>query len=116
MEKDPVCGMQIDVALVAGKSVYKGRAFYFCASGCKKMFDAAPDKYITGNDGKDHPNAFDPVCGTKIDNITTAERGEHAGKTYYFCCLGCKQLFNTIPEMYEGNFYDDSVNQQQPNQ
>jgi Cu+-exporting ATPase len=85
-------GLQVRVSTKAGY-------FYFCAPGCKKMFDAVPDKYIAGNDGKDYPNAFDPVCGTKIDNITIAERGEHAGKTYYFCCLGCKQLFNTIPEM-----------------
>lgn len=89
-----------------------GTLYHFCAPGCKKMFDAAPDKYIAGNDGNEHPNVFDPVCGTKIDNITTAERGEHAGKTYYFCCLGCKQLFNTIPEMYEEGFDDDSIKQQ----
>lgn len=116
MTKDPVCGMQTDAALAAGMSVYKGRTFYFCAPGCKKMFDTAPDKYVTMDNERDHPTVFDPVCGITIDNLDTAEHSEYAGKTYYFCFPGCKQLFDTIPEMYEDNFDDVSINQQQPNQ
>lgn len=112
MTRDPVCGMQTDVVLAAGKSVYKGRPFYFCAPGCKKSFDAAPDKYSPGKDDIDHPNTFDPVCGTQIENTSTAERSEHEGKTYYFCSLVCKQLFNTIPDMYEEGLNDDSIKQQ----
>lgn len=112
MAKDPVCGMEIEPELASGRSVFRGRIFYFCAPGCKKTLDAAPDKYSPREDEIDHRNTFDPVCGTQIKNSSAAERSEHAGKTYYFCCLGCKQLFNTIPEMYENN---DSVNQQQPN-
>lgn len=29
-----------------GKSVYKGKSYYFCCSGCKPMFDKNPSKYI----------------------------------------------------------------------
>jgi Cu+-exporting ATPase len=116
MAKDLVCGMQTDAAWAAGKSVYEGRTFYFCAPGCKKMFDAAPDRYVTMDNEKDHPDVFDPVCGIEIDSVDTAEHTEYAGKTYYFCCPGCKQLFNTIPEMYEDGVDNHSVNQQQPNQ
>lgn len=116
MTRDAVCGMRIEPGAAAGWSLYMGNLYHFCAPSCKRMFDAAPDKYVTAGDGKDQPDAFDPVCGTKIDNITTAERGEHAGKTYYFCCVGCKQLFDTIPEMYMDSVDDDTVTQQQPNQ
>ena len=45
MARDPVCGMEVDEAKAAGSSVYRGVAYYFCAAGCKKAFDAVPEKY-----------------------------------------------------------------------
>lgn len=48
--RDPVCGMDINPATAAGKSEYKGQAYYFCSPGCKKSFDKDPEKYL----GKDH--------------------------------------------------------------
>jgi YHS domain-containing protein len=45
MEKDVVCGMQVDPAQAAGKSEYNGKTYYFCAPVCKKKFDANPDQY-----------------------------------------------------------------------
>ena len=44
--KDPVCGMDIDLATAAGKSEYKGQTYYFCSAGCKKSFDREPEKYL----------------------------------------------------------------------
>ena len=43
--KDPVCGMDVDTATAAAKSDYNGTTYYFCAPGCKRDFDAAPEKY-----------------------------------------------------------------------
>jgi len=45
MAKDPVCGMDIDPKTAAGNSEYKGETYYFCSPGCKKSFDADPEKY-----------------------------------------------------------------------
>ena len=45
MAKDPVCGMDVDPKTAAGKSEYKGETYYFCSAGCKKSFDANPEKY-----------------------------------------------------------------------
>lgn len=45
MAKDPVCNMDVDEATAAATSEYKGKAYYFCAPGCKKEFDANPEKY-----------------------------------------------------------------------
>lgn len=43
----PVMGTKIpDVTKAAGKSVYKGKTYYFCCGGCKPQFDANPEKYI----------------------------------------------------------------------
>ena len=45
MEKDVVCGMQIEPAQAAGTSQYNGKTYYFCSAGCKAKFDADPAKY-----------------------------------------------------------------------
>ncbi len=46
MEKDPVCGMTVDLKNAAAKSEYKGKTYYFCAPGCKAAFDKDPEKYL----------------------------------------------------------------------
>ena len=46
MEKDPVCGMDVDPKTASLKSEYMGKAYYFCAPGCKRSFDKEPDKYV----------------------------------------------------------------------
>ena len=45
MEKDVVCGMQVDPAKAAGTSEFKGKTYYFCSAGCKAKFDANPAQY-----------------------------------------------------------------------
>lgn len=46
--KDPVCGMDVDTATAEWKTEYRGRVYYFCAPGCKRSFEAEPDKYVEG--------------------------------------------------------------------
>ena len=48
MAKDPVCGMEVDEKTASLKSEYLGKTYYFCAPGCKKVFDENPAKYIEG--------------------------------------------------------------------
>lgn len=47
MAIDPVCKMTVDEKTAKLKSEYKGRTYYFCAPGCKKAFDEAPEKYLS---------------------------------------------------------------------
>jgi len=46
MVKDPVCGMEIDVAWAARKLMYEGETYYFCAPGCLLEFVNGPEKYV----------------------------------------------------------------------
>jgi YHS domain-containing protein len=46
MEKDVVCGMQVDPAKAAATSEYQGKTYYFCARACKVKFDANPAQYV----------------------------------------------------------------------
>ncbi|HYX20302.1 MAG TPA: DJ-1/PfpI family protein [Thermoanaerobaculia bacterium] len=41
----PVCEMEVDKAS-APTTAYKKKTYYFCSSGHKEMFDAAPEKYL----------------------------------------------------------------------
>ena len=45
MERDVICGMQVDPATAAGKSEYNGKTYYFCSTSCKTKFDADPARY-----------------------------------------------------------------------
>jgi len=42
---DPVCGMSVDPAKAAATLWHDGTQLYFCAEGCKRAFESAPDKY-----------------------------------------------------------------------
>ena len=46
MERDVVCGMDVDPAKAAATSEYNGKTYYFCAKACKNKFDADPQKYV----------------------------------------------------------------------
>ena len=45
MEKDVVCGMQVDPAKAAGTSQHNGKTYYYSSKGCKTKFDANPAQY-----------------------------------------------------------------------
>src|SRR6266550_6793028 len=46
MERDVVCGMQVDPATAKWTSEHEGHRYYFCGKGCKGKFDADPARYL----------------------------------------------------------------------
>ncbi|MBI1878009.1 MAG: ATP-binding cassette domain-containing protein [Chloroflexi bacterium] len=48
MALDPVCGMSVDRESAPAQAAYEGRAFYFCAQGCRDEFLTAPEKFLAG--------------------------------------------------------------------
>jgi xanthine dehydrogenase accessory factor len=44
---DPVCGMTVEVAGARHVAGYGGREYYFCCPGCKRAFEAEPEKYVS---------------------------------------------------------------------
>jgi YHS domain-containing protein len=46
MTKDPVCGMDVEIARAAASSDYEGKTFYFCSLQCKEDFERQPDAYM----------------------------------------------------------------------
>jgi YHS domain-containing protein len=47
---DPVCKMEISKNEAMATLDYQGKRYYFCAKGCKVLFDQDPEKYITSLD------------------------------------------------------------------
>ena len=44
--KDPVCGMEIDIASAVARRDYSGQTFHFCSENCVAAFDADPHQYV----------------------------------------------------------------------
>jgi P-type Cu+ transporter len=45
----------------------------------------------------------DPVCGMKVQPQETTASVGHAGRTWYFCCTGCRTKFEASPARYDGS-------------
>jgi YHS domain-containing protein len=49
--------------------------------------------------GAQNSMPVDPVCGIEMDQELAVPH-EHNGKTYFFCCEGCKRIFVKKPNKY----------------
>src|SRR6476646_9258253 len=47
-------------------------------------------------------DATDPICGMTVEKSKAKYKTDFQGKTFYFCCAGCKQKFEQSPERYVG--------------
>src|SRR4029077_11707719 len=50
MERDPVCGMNVDPDKAAARVDHAGKTYYFCAPGCAKRFQQAPETYLSNSE------------------------------------------------------------------
>jgi Cu+-exporting ATPase len=46
MERDPVCGMAVEVERAAAKREHDGKTYHFCCEGCAAKFVAAPGEFL----------------------------------------------------------------------
>ncbi len=113
---DPVCGMQVEIAMAPAKSKYNDEYVYFCSDRCKEKFDKSPNEYLTegkqmklfgkknGGDTsqeKEMSKEFiDPVCKMTVSPTDTTPKVDYEGITYYFCCQGCADSFGSDPNKY----------------
>ncbi|MGH7535763.1 MAG: XdhC family protein [Gemmatimonadales bacterium] len=50
-ERDPVCSMTVATATAEHRAEFGGRLYYFCCSGCRERFLAAPDRFVAAGAG-----------------------------------------------------------------
>jgi YHS domain-containing protein len=46
IEKDPVCGMDVDTETSQLSLEYEGKRYWFCSKGCLLEFKDDPQKYL----------------------------------------------------------------------
>jgi xanthine dehydrogenase accessory factor len=44
--------------------------------------------------------AIDPICGMTVEIAGARHTAEHGGRTFYFCCGGCRERFLAAPDRY----------------
>jgi P-type Cu+ transporter len=109
MERDPVCGMNVDPEKAKAKVAHGPKTYYFCSAGCAKRFEKEPEKYLTapGTAGMEdapattlpasaqnirytcpmHPEIVQigpgscPICGMALEPMDIVA-GEHADPEY----------------------------------
>jgi Cu+-exporting ATPase len=47
IERDPVCGMNVDPAKAAASVAFDDKLYHFCSKGCAEKFKADPRKYLS---------------------------------------------------------------------
>jgi Cu+-exporting ATPase len=73
---DPVCGMQVNPAAAAGHTEYAGETYYFCSTGCKRSFDAAPEQF-TAKAGESEHQATENKRSLKIVHPVQSQGDDH---------------------------------------
>ncbi|PZS18361.1 MAG: xanthine dehydrogenase [Acidimicrobiales bacterium] len=49
---DPVCGMTVEVAGAQDRAEHGGATWWFCSSGCRRRFQANPDRFLETAEGR----------------------------------------------------------------
>jgi xanthine dehydrogenase accessory factor len=44
--------------------------------------------------------SLDPVCGMMVETSKARYKSAHEERTFYFCCLRCKESFDRSPQLY----------------
>jgi len=100
-EVDPVCGMKVRPEKAAASYEYKGKSYFFCCPGCRTKFEADPEKYLAKQAAAAQASeTIDPVCGMKVKPEKAAASYEYKGKSYFFCCPGCRTKFEADPDKF----------------
>ena len=109
--KDPVCGMQVELAHAPAQRSHDHAVSYFCSDRCVDRFDSDPSRYSTdptadseGASMDQHQAAaqtlIDPICGMTVDIATADYTASHDGQQYYFCGAGCLKAFTRNPDAF----------------
>lgn len=80
MERDPVCGMQVDPLRAAAQVEHANKNYFFCSKGCGEKFQIEPEKYFSA--GAPAPMAVTtPLVRLGGYSSPSAVPGPHQGAT-----------------------------------
>jgi heavy metal translocating P-type ATPase len=79
---DPVCGMTLDPATSAHRTMNEGQIFYFCSEGCQQRFEADSTRYVHQ---QDHP-VYEADHQVSLPSAAPAAPGAAAGEATEWTC------------------------------
>lgn len=113
--KDPVCGMQVEVAHAPASTEHGGQRIVFCSERCRDRFVADPARVAKATTPAATATAaapattatatapaategqagvrLDPVCGMVVDPTHAAAHLHLGGAEHWFCSTGCAEAF-----------------------
>jgi P-type Cu+ transporter len=108
LERDPVCGMNLDPATAKYTAEHAGKKYFFCCAGCADKFVMHPQAYankpasglVTLGMPSSQPTERDPVCGMNVNPATAKWVSEREGRKTYFCSRGCLEKFEADAARY----------------
>jgi len=81
IEKDPVCGMDVDTTATDLKIEHDGTTYWFCGKGCLLEFRDDPDRYLD-------PDYTPSMLGLPCTDASWAEPGRTGfGVVRLFCAV-----------------------------
>jgi YHS domain-containing protein len=54
----------------------------------------------------------DPVCWMDVATKSIATQSDYMGQTYYFCSIGCKEVFDSEPEAFVDETHEQGTDAQ----
>lgn len=58
----------------------------------------APEEIVPAPPAATEGQAVDPICGMTVAVASARYRSTYGGRTYHFCCAGCKETFDRDPK------------------
>ena len=49
MDRDPVCGMEVEDTPDTSRAVHEGRTYVFCSDSCRERFEESPGEFTGGS-------------------------------------------------------------------
>jgi len=92
LERDPVCGMNVNPATAKHIHDHGGKNFYFCCAPCVEKFKADPAKYLAA---PTRPSGL-VMLGAAKPAITAQIKPPHGESTAYVCPM-CPEVRETKP-------------------
>ena len=102
--KDQLDKVHAPAGLDLGKTTHEEMAVAILAElvqlRASGAFAEVPAPRAGRTTGLQPAEAVDPVCGMTVMPGASALPVEHDGRTYYFCCAGCRRSFEQDPDAY----------------
>ena len=93
VERDPVCGMNVNPATAKHSYHHNGMFFYFCCAGCVEKFKADPAKYL---EAKPKPSGLVTLGSAPVASPARPQLTAQPAATAYVCPM-CPEVRETKP-------------------